>query len=446
MARKKALRAAGYVRLSKESADTTSPARQREGIRTLCSGRGWELVETFEDIDVSAFTGAHRPGFDRMMARLGEIDVIVFWRLDRLARSLSQLLKIAEVCEAAGVQLVSTDGEVDTVSAAGRAFYQMRGVFAELESRTLSERSKAMHDHKRKNDEPVGRAPYGWSRVGKRHEPDKQQQAILREAAERFVTGETFNAIATDLSPRYVASLPKRDGKAETDRLHTAALSRMLHSERVIEALPERLSGLLVEALKDRRWERTPTSSRSLLGGIARCGECGSSMTVTATRGGRANGRWFSYGCRTSGHVAISARWLEEHVCTAVLERVDTGLLLKEIRRRAKVGTPRKVSELEARLEILEDDFYSRGKLTQARFDRQRDRLLDALQQARETERRDADVDVPAELARNLTAQWPTLEVPTRRRVIRAVLDRVEVSKATDHGPVDPDRAKLVWR
>ena len=70
-------RVAGYVRLSKETEDTTSPERQRQAIRRLCRDRDWTLAETFEDIDVSAYNGRHRPGLERLMSRLAAIFGIV---------------------------------------------------------------------------------------------------------------------------------------------------------------------------------------------------------------------------------------------------------------------------------------------------------------------------------------------------------------------------------
>ena len=54
------IKVAGYVRLSKDREDTTSPQRQREAIKRLCADRGWDLVELFEDIDVSAYNGKAR--------------------------------------------------------------------------------------------------------------------------------------------------------------------------------------------------------------------------------------------------------------------------------------------------------------------------------------------------------------------------------------------------
>jgi site-specific DNA recombinase len=113
------MKAFGYVRLSKDVEGTTSPQRQREAIERLCADRGWELVKTFEDIDVSAFNGTHRPGFMAMMDRLDETDALVFWRLDRLSRSTVEAGQIAEACKAAAVNLVATDMDIDTTTAGG---------------------------------------------------------------------------------------------------------------------------------------------------------------------------------------------------------------------------------------------------------------------------------------------------------------------------------------
>jgi site-specific DNA recombinase len=68
------LRAAIYVRLSRETEETTSPERQREACLQVCKARGWELVFVEEGIDVSGFSkGLDRPGLQRILARLSEI-------------------------------------------------------------------------------------------------------------------------------------------------------------------------------------------------------------------------------------------------------------------------------------------------------------------------------------------------------------------------------------
>jgi site-specific DNA recombinase len=167
------MKAYGYIRLSKEDRDSTSPQRQRQRIERLCADREWELVQVFSDIDVSAFNGKKRPAFNRMMSSLSDVDAVVFWRLDRLSRSVAEFARILEQTQAAAVQLVSTDQPIDTSSAMGKAFVQISSVFAELEAGTTSERSRQMHAYKRERGEAVGRVPFGWRRVGKHHEQDR---------------------------------------------------------------------------------------------------------------------------------------------------------------------------------------------------------------------------------------------------------------------------------
>jgi DNA invertase Pin-like site-specific DNA recombinase len=419
------MRAYGYLRISKETPDTTSPIRQREAIEQLCAARGWELVEVFSDVDVSAYQAKHRPAFDAMIGRLSDTDAIVFWRLDRLARSVRQLEDIADECERSDVQLVSTDGEIDTTSAAGRAFYQMRGVFGEFESRNLSERSRAMMRHKKDRNEWVGRVPFGWALDDKHLVVDPAQQEILRDAARRFVRGESFSEIG------------------RRHALLVSPLSRMLASERVQGVLPPDLAGELALALKTRRMQRVPTSRQSLLGGIAVCVECGGGMVLASTRGGR-RGRWGQYRCPKAGHVGIAARWLEDYVTGRVIDMVDTTKLVDEIRARRATGRTRKASEIEARMELL-DQMFTDGKMTKPRYERANADLVDRLAAAQSAERVQG-IDLPAELARELGNRWEGLDVAARRRIIRAVLQRIEVHKATGHGPISEDRVMLVWR
>jgi DNA invertase Pin-like site-specific DNA recombinase len=419
--------AVGYLRLSKWDEGSTSPARQREAIQKLAADRGWDLRQIHEDIDISGWNGAKRPGLEAMLAGLRPQDVVVVYRIDRLARSQQEFVRILKALEDAKVELVATDMTLDNTPS-GTFVRDIIARLAQLESDNISARARAVMAHKRARGEPLGKVPYGWRRVGKHYERDEEQQAILTEAARRYVAGGTINQIAKDLG--FSAAGP---------------LSRMLHSTKVQEALPPELAGQLAQALLARRWHRVPESRQSLLGGIARCAECGGSMTVTATRAGRKNGRWYSYGCDTAGHAHISARWLDEFVSSQVLEAVDTGKLLEAIKRRKATGKTRKASELEARLELLEQAHFVDGTVPAARYKRLHDALIEQLAKAQESEHRDG-FDLPAELARDLSATWPRLTTGERRRVIQACLERIEVKKAVGRGPVDPDRVAITWR
>ena len=75
--------------------------------------------------------------------RRKKFDVLVVWALDRLARSLRQLLTISEECKALGVDLVSLKQNIDTTLPAGRLTFQILGAVAEFEREMLRERVKA---------------------------------------------------------------------------------------------------------------------------------------------------------------------------------------------------------------------------------------------------------------------------------------------------------------
>ena len=94
---------------------------------------------------------------------------------------------------------------------------------------------------------------------------------------------------------------------------------------------------------------------------------------------------------------------------------------------------------------MLERDFYELGQMPRDRYLARREGLIKRLQEARNAEA-DRGIDLPAELARNLSAKWDTLSMQGRRQIVAAVLERIEVAKATSHGPIDASRVALVWR
>ncbi|MGP8299754.1 recombinase family protein [Streptomyces inhibens] len=82
------MRPALHVRLSREIQESTSPERRRAAREALCEARGWKIVAIAEDIDVSGYSrGLDRPGLPRILARLTECDMIVFFKIVCLARA-----------------------------------------------------------------------------------------------------------------------------------------------------------------------------------------------------------------------------------------------------------------------------------------------------------------------------------------------------------------------
>lgn len=210
----KPLKVFGYARLSKATEESTSIERQLELARTTAEGRGWELLGTDVDEDVSATrTRLERPGLNRLRARVaaGGVDAVVVWRVDRLARSLSDLLILVEEFAEKGTALVSATEPFDSTTPGGKAMLSMLGVFAALEADTVRERVSASREALRQARRfPGGRVPYGYRTApnpvgaGRILVPDEFEAGIVREAAERVLQGESLYAVVNDLNSRGV--------------------------------------------------------------------------------------------------------------------------------------------------------------------------------------------------------------------------------------------------
>ncbi len=136
-------RVAIYARVSTNGQSVTNQLRE---LRQVAKRQGWKVVEEFIDRGVSGAKGrAHRPQFDKLCqaATRREIDLIMSWSVDRLGRSLQHLVTFLGEIHAKGVDLYLHQQGVDTSTPAGKALFQMCGVFAEFERSMIQERVKA---------------------------------------------------------------------------------------------------------------------------------------------------------------------------------------------------------------------------------------------------------------------------------------------------------------
>ena len=101
----------------------------------------------------------NRPELNRLLNQLRKGDVVVVWKLDRLSRSLKDLLLTLEKIEATSADFKSLTESVDTSSPSGRMMMQIVGSFAEFERAMLRERTKARLESARKEGRVGGRRP-----------------------------------------------------------------------------------------------------------------------------------------------------------------------------------------------------------------------------------------------------------------------------------------------
>jgi DNA invertase Pin-like site-specific DNA recombinase len=139
----KAKRVAIYTRVS---TDHQTMANQERELREVAERADWEVVKVYADRGISGAKGRDkRPALDAMLkdATARRFDMIAAWSVDRLGRSLQHLITLLGDIHAVGVDLYLHQQAIDTTTPAGKALFQMMGVFAEFERAIIVERVKS---------------------------------------------------------------------------------------------------------------------------------------------------------------------------------------------------------------------------------------------------------------------------------------------------------------
>ena len=152
------LRAALYARVSTLN-NGQSPEMQIRDFTEYCQRRGWTATE-YVDVGVSGAKD-RRPELDRLMveAHQRRFDVVVVWKFDRFARSVSHLLRALETFNSLGIAFVSLGEQIDTSTPAGRMIFTVLGAVAELERSLIAERVRAGMRNARAKGKSIGRPP-----------------------------------------------------------------------------------------------------------------------------------------------------------------------------------------------------------------------------------------------------------------------------------------------
>ena len=134
------------------------PEVQSREIREYCQRRGWPLVAEYVDAGISG-AKERRPQLDRLIAdaHKRKFEVIVVWKFDRFARSVSHLLRALEEFRALGIEFVSLSEQIDTSTPTGKMIFTVLGAVAELERSLIAERVRAGLRNARANGKRLGR-------------------------------------------------------------------------------------------------------------------------------------------------------------------------------------------------------------------------------------------------------------------------------------------------
>src|SRR5246127_1714258 len=148
-----------YLRVSTDGQTTKN---QRRELEAVAARSGWEIVGFYEDTGVrGAKRRDERPAFDRLLkdATARKINMIAAWSVDRLGRSLQDLVGFLGELQALGCHLYLHQQAIDTTTPSGRAMFQMCGGFAEFDRAMIVERVNAGLARARAEGKTLARKP-----------------------------------------------------------------------------------------------------------------------------------------------------------------------------------------------------------------------------------------------------------------------------------------------
>lgn len=208
---KRKLNALIVVRLSRLMDESTAPQRQEKECRELCDRLGYTVLGVASDLNVSAgaTTPFERPELSQWIGdgvnnpgRCYEIDVIVFWRLDRIVRSMNQLHDLMRWCDSFDISLKSaTEAHIDTTTDMGKIMATLVGSFAQVELEAIRERIGADQHHRLVTGKYRGSLP-SWGYMPKQTKdgwvvvPDPEQVAQIERAVNMVLDGVSLNKVA----------------------------------------------------------------------------------------------------------------------------------------------------------------------------------------------------------------------------------------------------------
>ncbi|MFW6724874.1 recombinase family protein [Streptomyces sp. MAR4 CNY-716] len=287
-----------YVRISKDAkGQELGIKRQEKACRELCKQRGWRVLKTYPENDISASTTSRRkrPQYAQMMkdARAGVIDAVVVYSIDRLTRRLSELTAFLDEQKAHRFQFATTEGE-DTSTANGRMILSIKGAVAQGETERMAERVNDALRQRREQGKPHAGGPrvFGFEEGSNFQRLVPEEVELIREGYRMLMERQTTGDVARLWNER--GARTAGTGTAWTIQ----KVKRVYRSERVGGIVTyqgqEVGDSTYPHPLTRREWENVQTvlderstpahrgagRRKHLYRGFLRCGHCGSLMSV----------------------------------------------------------------------------------------------------------------------------------------------------------------------
>lgn len=447
-------RAAIYTRVSKDQTlERLAVTRQLNDCRDLASRNDWQIVEEFEDNDISAAGGKKRPAYLRLKSLMeaGAVDVVVVYSADRLHRNPRELEDWIVLASKTGIGIHSaTNGHLDLSTPDGRTVARLVTALAAGEVEKTKMRLVRKHLELAEAGAWPGQKCYGYT-ADARIIPE--EAAVVREMAARVLHGEGLNAIARDLSARGIPTARGASWRAASIRnilmspriaglrVHRGKVSAKGQWDGIVSEETSRM--LRSRFAPGRATGPIGGPRKHLLTGLLVCSKCGTGMVKCVN--GKSKKESYrcprNVGATACGGTTIVAAETQAWLAEAAFQFQDARV----------VGHSEATSEwleqtgaLDARLQEMAAD-YAVGAIGRAEWEAARAAV----------ERAKSALPVPIVRPRELTtgdmlrSTWDAMAVSVQRAVLDDIFVKVVVMPRRQvKGPksFDPWRIVPEWR
>lgn len=357
--------ARGYIRVStdEQAKNGASIPSQEKILRALAVVKGYDDFEVYID---DGFSGKNlrRPRVQQLLqeCRTGRVEAVLVWKLDRLSRSLRDLLNlIEEDFTPNGVTLISATESIDTSTPGGRAMLAVLGTFAQFEREQDAERVTMVHRQLAKDCRYLGGpVPLGYKIVDKHYQIDEATAPVVRRLFEMYLAHQGYTEMLRYLNGvglktvtgkpfskanlNYILSNEKYVGTYIHNRLAAADHEGKRSSSRLKpEAEQIRIPGGIPAIISQATWDEacrlraenrafkgTYTSTPFLLAGHCHCAVCGSALRVLSGGTDRDGTRQRYYFCPNRCIPSVRKEKLEDAAFDAVAHAtLDEELLIR---------------------------------------------------------------------------------------------------------------------
>lgn len=460
------MKAGIYARISQDTFDTTlGVQRQIEDCTREAKRRDWEVVETYVDNDVSATRSKVRPAYERMMSDIeqGHINAMIVWDIDRLTRTPRELEDIIDLADRMNLSMANIGGEIDLSTPQGKLTARIKGSVARHESEQMSRRLKRAFTQRALSGKPHSYAPYGFTRTERDgeiwDEVNEEQAEVIREAANRYVAGESLRAICTDLMRRGIPA-PKTNNWSATSlrqillrpvniglRKHNGEIVGKCNADPLMsESLFNQVNARMFDP--ERIKHAQGPKNKYLLSTIARCGKCGGKMAGQAKHEFNSKKIPSQYYCKECYKIRRKREPIDEIITGAIIARLGDPKLVSALSKDVTGELPKlreRMEGLKARLDIAADNF-AEGTITGEQMKRINTKIVPELDELkRKIGHLEGSNPILSLSGANAAERWAKAPLEIQRKVVGELMS-VVIMPAGAGGKFDPELIKIEWK